>query len=159
MSERLLRLFDYHGWDNEKLLHHLKNLPEEIYWKRINSVFPTIAETFAHIIAVDELWYSRIQGRHIPYIQTETCKTIGETITKCSDLHEEIKQFFIEIGHLEHPVVYQNTKGEPFSNKISEIIEHMVNHGTYHRGNIAAMIRQMGYEGTTTDYICYLREV
>lgn len=84
----------------------------------------------------------------MPPIQTEACKTIGETITKCRELHEEIKQFFIEIGHL-------GTSGHisEYSDKISEIIEHMVIHSTYYRGNIAASIRQMGYEGTKTDYI------
>jgi uncharacterized damage-inducible protein DinB len=57
----------------------------------------------------------------------------------------------------EQPVIYTNTKGERFRNSIREIVYHIVNHGTYHRGNIAAMIRQLGYQGVSTDYIYYLR--
>jgi len=41
----------------------------------------------------------------------------------------------------------------------ADIMQHAVNHGTYHRGNIAAMLRQIGFAGTNTDYVFYLYEV
>ncbi|MBE3554365.1 MAG: hypothetical protein IMW85_05085 [Thermicanus sp.] len=51
------------------------------------------------------------------------------------------------------------SKGERFTNHLEEIIHHIVNHGTYHRGNIAAMVRQLGQTGVSTDYIDDLREM
>lgn len=157
MKELTIQLFDYHLWANERLIQHLRGLPKEIFLNKVESVFPTIAETFGHMIAVDKLWYSRMKGKNLQQIGTKQFNTIEETLEASADLHNNIKCFLVSTENVENMVFYQNTRGDQFNNQISEIVQHIVNHGTYHRGNISAMIRQMGYEGTSTDYIGYLR--
>lgn len=157
MKGLTIQLFNYHLWANERLIQHLGGLPKEIFITKVDSVFPTIAETFGHMIAVDELWYLRMKGENLQQIVPKQIDTLDETIRVSTGLHNEIKQFLINTENVEHMAVYKNTRGDEFNNKISEIVQHIVNHGTYHRGNISAMIRQMGYKGTSTDYIGYLR--
>lgn len=159
LRERLLRLFDYHLWATDRYTRHLKTLPEGILHTKVESVFPTIAEVFGHIIAADETWYYRMQGKGegIRVIQPKTINTVEDITNVSLALYEELGYFLLQ-ANMDDVITYQNTKGEQFTNKISEIVKHMVNHGTYHRGNIAAMIRQMGYQGISTDYIQYLRE-
>lgn len=157
MKEWTRQLFDYHVWANERLMQHVKGLPEEIFLNKVDSVFPTIAATFGHMIAVDELWYLRMKGNSLQQIVPKSFHTIEDVIKASTVLHNEIKDFLIKVQNVEDIVVYQNTKGDPFNNTIIELVQHIVNHGTYHRGNISAMIRQMGYEGVSTDYIFYSR--
>ncbi|MFJ8268683.1 DinB family protein [Peribacillus asahii] len=158
MKEWTMQLFDYHVWANDRLIQHLKGLPEAVFLNKVNSVFPTIAETFGHMIAVDELWYLRMKGNSLQQIASKSFSTIEDTVKTSTVLHNEIKDFLIHTEDVEDMAGYQNTKGDQFNNKIAEVVQHIVNHGTYHRGNIAAMIRQMGYEGVSTDYIFYLRD-
>ncbi|USK70035.1 DinB family protein [Peribacillus asahii] len=157
MKEWTMQLFDYHVWANDRLIQHLKGLPEAVFLNKVNSVFPTVAGTFGHMIAVDELWYLRMKGNSLQQIVSKSFSTIEDTVKASTVLHNEIKDFLINTEDVEAMAGYQNTKGDQFNNKIAEVVQHIVNHGTYHRGNIAAMIRQMGYEGVSTDYIFYLR--
>nr|WP_186324894.1 DinB family protein [Paenibacillus bovis] len=159
MKKLTIQLFEYHVWANKKLIKHLRSLPEEVFVNQVNSVFPTIAETFGHMLAVDEMCYLRLKGVYLQQIGQKKLNTIEETENKLDDLYDDINHFFINIESVENTVVYKNTKGNQFNNKVFEIVQHIVNHGTYHRGNIAAMIRQLGYEGTSTDYIFYLRTI
>ncbi len=52
---------------------------------------------------------------------------------------------------------YTNSSGRPFTNRVSDILFHIVNHSTYHRGQIALLLRQQGLEPVPTDYIFYKR--
>jgi uncharacterized damage-inducible protein DinB len=157
MRKLTLQFFCYHSWANKQLIEHLSKLPKEIINKEVNSVFPSISQTFAHMYAVDELWFLRINGKSVDSIESKRLKTIQEMNDAFTYLHNEILEFLNHQDDLEQTVVYHNTKGQRFSNSIREIIYHIVNHGTYHRGNISAMIRQLGYQGIPTDYIYYLR--
>ncbi|MBM7607485.1 putative damage-inducible protein DinB [Lysinibacillus composti] len=158
MKEELIRLFDYHVWANERIKQHLKNLSEDILLQKVNSVFPTIAETIGHIITADETWYLRMQGKgdHIKSIQPKRIYSVDDIVFESTSLYAELRKFLLD-ADFDDQIVYQNTKGEQFNNRISEIVQHIVNHGTYHRGNIAAMIRQQGHRGISTDYIQYIR--
>lgn len=157
MRKLTLQLFDYHLWANSRLLQHLKSIPKEVFTKEMDSVFPTIAETFGHMIAVDEMWYLRMKGENAQQMVLKNIDTIEETEKRYHALHTNIQHFLKNIENISQTVVYRNSKGESFSNSTLEIVQHIVNHGTYHRGNIASMIRQMGHKGISTDYIVYLR--
>ena len=158
LKNHLLRIYNYHLWANDRLIQHIKTLPEGVLRTKVENVFPTIAETFGHMIAADETWYLRMKGKgeNIQAITPKSIHTVEEIAEVSADLYEEIGYFLLQVN-TEEFITYQNTRGEQFTNKISEIVQHMVNHGTYHRGNIAAMIRQMWYRGISTDYIQYAR--
>jgi uncharacterized damage-inducible protein DinB len=159
MKKLTLQFFAYHSWANKQLIEHFRKLPKEIINKEVNSVFPSISQTFAHMYAVDELWFLRINGKSVNAIESKQFATIQEMDDAFTYLHNEMLNFLNLKDDLEQPVIYTNTKGQRFSNSIREIIYHIVNHGTYHRGNISAMIRQLGYQGVSTDYIYYLRSM
>jgi uncharacterized damage-inducible protein DinB len=141
-----------------KLLTHLKSFPEDIFRTQTSSVFQTISATFYHIYNAERIWLKRC----IPNVE------VNETITDFKDI-EYAKANFLELNSLlmdalQHgynnlgDIVHQNLRGVTFTNNINDIILHLVNHGTYHRGNIASMVREFGYKGTSTDYIQYVRE-
>jgi uncharacterized damage-inducible protein DinB len=159
MKKLTLQFFNYHSWANKQLIEHLSKLPKEIINEEVKSVFPSISQTFAHMYAVDELWFLRISGKSLNSIESKPFKTIQEMNDAFTYLHHEMLEFLNLKDDLEQTVIYTNTKGQRFTNSIREIIYHIVNHGTYHRGNIAAMIRQLGYQGISTDYIYYLRNM
>lgn len=155
MKEHLLELLDYHFWATRKILEHLAKLPSHVYQETLISVFPSISHVVKHLFDVDQTWYSRLNGDY--QRADHDLDSIPNALTAFDILHNEIAGY-VRTHDAQSVVHYRNSKGEEFANRLEEIVHHLVNHGTYHRGNIAAMLRQLGQTGVSTDYIIYLRE-
>jgi uncharacterized damage-inducible protein DinB len=149
--------FSYHVWATKKLLVHLKSLSREVIQKEIQSVFPSVERTLFHLYEVEAVWFSRLKGEPA-LVDKKVFETIEECEMDFSDLHSEILEWLGDMSDELVSVSYTTSKGEAFENTREEILKHLVNHGTYHRGNIAAMLWQLGEKGVSTDYIYYLRE-
>ncbi|QTD39518.1 DinB family protein [Sporosarcina sp. Te-1] len=162
-----IQMYDYHVWANNQVFARLKELPREIYDQEITSVFPSIADTLAHIFMTDTIWLGVMQGKAMDVIQAsmrEAQEKIGDKrLETIEALFEEsanaYRSFFVEAGDMEKEVFPEHPKFGRLETNLAELVHHVVNHGTYHRGNVAAMIRQQGESGVPTDYIFYLYEI
>ncbi|WP_338448029.1 DinB family protein [Niallia oryzisoli] len=159
MKDHGINMLRYDYWANIKLLDHIDSLSEDLFHKQMNSVFPSIAETFYHIFRGQRIWIKRC----IPDLAVNENIIAFNNIEQAKKSFKELHQIMIDSITIHYDglseIVYQNTKGTTFKNHIDEIMHHLANHGTYHRGNIASMIRDNGYKGTSTDYIQYLRDL
>lgn len=157
LKDLSLDLLNYHLWANSRLLSHIERVSDNIFTQQIDNVFPSIAETFFHIYQVDQLWLKRCNPELVINERISEFQDSSSALTAFSRLSlvmlQDVQQHFNDYGE----ITYQNSTGTRFKNTIEEIIRHIVNHGTYHRGNIAAMIRQQEKSGISTDYIQYLR--
>ncbi len=159
MKNQCIHILQYDQWANLKLLEHIEYLPEDIFHKSMNSVFPTIAETFYHIFRGQRIWFKRSLHDLVMDESITEFITIAHAKNSLIQLHNiQMEAIHQDYENLD-VIVYQNAKGTTFQNHFDEIIYHLVNHGSYHRGNIASMIRECGFKGTSTDYIQFLREV
>jgi uncharacterized damage-inducible protein DinB len=149
------RQYAYHKWATLKVIQHVGQLPEELYTQKIKSVFPSIYETFKHMFEVDEIWFSRLKGMEIAnrqFLKREDLLVQYENIlTNFEDFLKGEEDF----GRI---IQYRNSEGELYKNTVCELVQHVVNHGTYHRGNLSAMLRQLNSQTVATDYVCFLRE-
>ncbi|WP_168413181.1 DinB family protein [Bacillus salacetis] len=151
------QLFHYHAWAVEKLLSYIEKEVPQAFSAQIVSVFPSIEETFFHQYEVDLLWYGRMNKEFQG--EVKTLSSPGEYRQAFQELHMDIQRFIAESRDLTSLVHYRTSSGEEFTNQRGDLLQHLVNHGTYHRGNISAMLRQQGYIGISTDYIYFLREM
>jgi uncharacterized damage-inducible protein DinB len=154
--ENIKTLFEYHNWATNRMLNYIEALCPEWFNKEVDSVFSSIRETMEHMYTVDKLWFDRLQGRmgvnnNVSFINS------SEAVVEFNKLHILMLRFVKE-SNLKHTVYYKNSLGDAFENSVQDIYYHLVNHGTYHRGNITAMIRTMGSNSISTDFIFYLRE-
>jgi uncharacterized damage-inducible protein DinB len=160
-----MQLYDYHVWANEKVFEHLKKLPREIFRQEIQSVFPSVFNALVHIYRVDNTWLLVMSGRFdeiVPSIDRITEETNGKSVeeleTKFILLSERYKAFFSTID-MEAVSSYTHPRFGTLNARYCDIVQHVVNHGTYHRGNITAMLRLLGHPGTPTDYVFYLYDL
>lgn len=147
----------YHHWANIKLMDHLGTIPETILNQEIQSVFPSVMRTLQHIYEVDKTWLHRI-NQSIPNHNVPLFSSILEARSSFLELQQQYQGTLGDGLKGNSPIIYTNSTGTEFMNSLEEIITHIVNHGTYHRGNISAMLRQLGTKSVSTDYIFYLRE-
>ncbi len=162
MKESLKDYTKYNIWANERICRILEQLPADILDKEIKSSFSSIRKTLYHIWDAETIWHKRLNGKSLKEWPSETFKGSFEEF-KTEFLGGSGKFFMYVLNkepkQLEQSLTYKNIKGETFTNKICHIIQHVVNHSTFHRGQIITMLRTEGVtELLPTDFIAFARE-
>jgi len=158
MDLNAAKLCRYNNWANGRIFTHLKSLPEGLVFQPVQSVFPSIFDTLVHMYVVDMGWFEVLTT---PGYQPsrEGIDKLVETTKGCGPEEMEVllsaiqAKFlaFVELQDMNSTVDYG---GMDF--RYGDIVQHVVNHGTYHRGNITAMLRQLGHTGIQQDYSLYV---
>ena len=164
----LIRHLGYTVWATTKLSQILENADESILKKETLSSFNTIEKTILHIWDADLVWLKRLQGESFTEWPSKDFKgDTGALMAGWLQNTIDFKNFVAAKGpeYLQTQINYKNMAGKPYSNTVEEIIYHVVNHGTFHRGQIITMLRANRWtelaaneELTSTDLITYLRE-
>lgn len=166
MSNHSHLLYEYHVWANDRLFSHLEQLPEEAFHAEVKSVFPSVSQTLGHMYLFEQLYMyvlTEVPNEEIfPKIPGWTEEAQGKALDEMRRLFAGVTEQFRDLLRrtpdpdkamtIEHPNYGR------LQTHFSDILRHVVNHGTYHRGNITAMLRQLGYPGVPTDYLFYLLE-
>lgn len=159
MTNHAAEMYNYHTWANGTILGRIKELPASVLSQEVNSSFPTIAHALSHIYAVDTMWYRVVSGIGMPEA-LEACIPLNGTILSSVDeyssvfdqLTAQFKEWFRNQADLEQRIPLDNPFAGLRETRYAEIVLHMVNHGTYHRGNVSTMLRQLGHASTMNDY-------
>jgi uncharacterized damage-inducible protein DinB len=162
MKEILQQLTAYNIWANALLMEVLKRLHGELHQKEIPSSFNSLQKTVLHMWNAESIWWQRMK------LQERITGPMESFNGKMQDAIEGLtlqnKQWNEWINkaqehHLQHVFQYQNFKGEQFKQPIYQMLLHLFNHGTYHRGQIVNMLRQLGVEKIPqTDFIVWSRK-
>jgi uncharacterized damage-inducible protein DinB len=162
MKDYITSLAEYNTWANIKISGLIEAAGEERATMLQKSSFPTIKQTLLHILDAQFIWDQRLHGNSIADWPGKnfngTASEAGDLLIKSSHNLEKYVQGLTE-KDLKQIIAYRNIKGEPFKNPVWEILVHLINHGTYHRGQLVTMLRGSGFTAvTSTDMINYFRE-
>ncbi|NOU92421.1 damage-inducible protein DinB [Paenibacillus sp. LMG 31456] len=163
MAHASIEMYDYHVWANKTMLERLKEIPQDIYYKEIQSVFTSISKAMPHIYITDTCWLNILLGKSMNEAmgfanqmkENTEAKSIEELETLFSESSEQYKAFFNQQENMEKTIVIDNPYAGIRETSYSEIVLQIVNHGTYHRGNITAMLRQLGHASIMTEYALF----
>lgn len=150
----------FNVWANTKTAEVLRNIEDEIYFLENKSSFPSIAKTVIHMWGAQYIWLTRMQGTSLttfPNMEIRDKMISLDGLVKSS---EDIQKFIEskDEDFLSSTYAYKNMKGDPFEDSYEETLFHVVNHSTYHRGQIITMLREAGVTNmVSTDLIHYLR--
>ncbi|MCC7435879.1 MAG: hypothetical protein IT363_14435 [Methanoregulaceae archaeon] len=135
-------LFDYDLWATRRWLSAIAGLRD----------LARAHEILEHMLMAQRSWLNRL-GVEVPPQEGDV--QLGVLFTTLSGLWK----YVVEEGDLDGVVEYQNSEGTRFRNTVREIAMHVVNHGTYHRGQLRGLAESEGFEGfPDTDLIFFLRE-
>jgi uncharacterized damage-inducible protein DinB len=163
-SSDFLRIFEYDSWANRECIRAMHSVTE-----------PTssdLVRKMAHVLSAEKLWLERIlgQAQSMPVWPTSTLDDCSALSEKNADAWRAfLKQHSSaspisagplndRSGALSQNVKYRNSKGEPFSSRIEDILSHVLFHSAYHRGQIASQMRAAGFTPAYTDFIHAVRE-
>lgn len=157
------QMFTYDAWATRTLLKRINELPSSVMQQEVNTSFPTIARGFSHMFAVETIWYHVLTGmdiqqamnRYMPLEQEMSGFGVEEFAAAFETLAQQVQAWLQAEPDLERSILLVNPYTGSRETRLSEILLHLVNHGTYHRGNISAMLRQLGHASTMTDYVLF----
>lgn len=145
MKAHFRDLFEYTHASNHAVIEVLTKYRDKIPEKT--------GIAFSHILNAHHVWNARIQNRKEQFKVWET-----HSIDQMEIIDRDNFNHSVEILHqqdLEKMIDYKNSKGIPFTHSLKDILFHVVNHSTYHRGQVTAQIREAGLEPVSTDFIYY----
>lgn len=137
-------------------------LPEEKHKAEVPSSFNSLYKTALHMWSAESIWWQRITspGNVVPP-QSNFDGTLNDIVNSMELQSQQWLAWVNEMTDesLLEPLHYKNLKGEPFTQPLKDIALHVFNHGTYHRGQIVNMLRQLGVISgiPQTDYTVWAR--
>ncbi|MCM3718231.1 DinB family protein [Fictibacillus phosphorivorans] len=162
--DKTVKLHQFNVWANEKVFEQLKKLPLEIYRKETKSVFPSVTAVLLHMYQVDYVWLKAMSGEDFYEILAELgqvtedlkAASIEEIEEKFKELSQKYDSFIQNIEDLYVGTTVHHPHFGTLHSNYADLIQHVVNHGTYHRGHISAILNQLGHKGASIDYVFYL---
>jgi uncharacterized damage-inducible protein DinB len=149
-TEHFLHLFKYNYWATSRAANSII---------KTNGPIPEAVKLLSHLISSQFVWLSRVAD-----VKTDVLVWNNFPIDECISKSSEITSEWINLiegksnDFLEKRIKYQNSNGENFENSLKDILTHLINHSTYHRAQIAQLVKRAGGNPAVTDYIVYQRE-
>jgi uncharacterized damage-inducible protein DinB len=159
MLDDLRRWYAYNEWATSRLLSAVLALPGEALHRDLGTSFGTLNATLVHMLKAEWLWLERFEGRN-PSAVPELGESDG--IGAIAERWREVargQHAFLDSASdetLAAPLAYTNLAGEPRVYALGDVLRHVVNHATYHRGQVASALRQLGAAAPSTDFTLFL---
>lgn len=149
MKDHFVNLFRYDKYANSLILDLLQKVSAE----------GQVTKTMAHLLGAQKVWWARCSGNldQEPAIWPDWQMDTFATILEQNNSNWLAYVNSLGSGDFDKAIVYKNSKGDSFANKLSDILAHVINHGTHHRAQIGQYIKQQGENLPLTDYIVFLR--
>jgi uncharacterized damage-inducible protein DinB len=149
-------LFNYNYWARDCQLQAGAALTEEQFQRGLGSSFASVRDTLVHMIGAEWIWLERWQGRSPQSMPApQDFPSLSAVAEKWHEVESEMRAYLATLNDdaLMQPVTYASQKGDVFTNELWRLMFHVVNHQSYHRGQVATLLRQLGLQPPTVDFL------
>jgi uncharacterized damage-inducible protein DinB len=149
----------YTIWATNHLLDAAASLKQEQLLHDFHTADKNIVWTLAHVFAADRVWLDRVHGRRRTAFIEDRDRNLDTLRQEWPVLHQGWRQWLggMDERQINEPLSYQDMQGNPYQSAPWEIVLHVVNHGTHHRGQDSGMIRALGNVPPPLDLIRFYR--
>jgi uncharacterized damage-inducible protein DinB len=156
-------LLDYHYWARDRLFEAVEPLDVATFTAPRESSFSSIRDTLAHTCLAEWAWYSRWQGQSpSSFPALDQFANAASLRTAWHELEQQVRAFIEPMSDADvtRVVPYRLLSGVEAASPIWQMVQHLVNHASYHRGQVTTMLRQAGAKpAKSMDLITFYREV
>jgi uncharacterized damage-inducible protein DinB len=157
----LRTLLDYHYWARDRMFEALEPLAPEQVDRDMGSSFKSIRDTVTHLYAAEWAWYSRWQGTSPDkLLPADMFPDLAAVRLAWTDLEAKIRAYLEQLGeaNVTQVIEYKLLSGQPGASPFWQMLQHVVNHASYHRGQVTTMLRQLGAQpAKSLDMIAFYR--
>ena len=159
--EDFVLLYDFNAWANRRTLESCASLTAPQFVQDLGSSFPSIRDTLAHLMLVEWLWLERWHNRAPDkYPPAADFPNLASVRAHWAEIERNLLDYIAALKpeELQRVVHHKTMAGVPQAQPLWQMLQHLVNHGSYHRGQIATMLRQLQAKPVGTDLIAFYRE-
>ncbi|HKZ53690.1 MAG TPA: DinB family protein [Candidatus Acidoferrales bacterium] len=154
--ETLRRLYDYNYWARDRQFEACRTLTEEQFLRPLGSSFSSVRDTLAHLVAVEWVWHERWRSRSpraVPW--PHDFPTVAAVEERWRGVERDVRDFLAQLSEeqLAGQLSYVNFAGAPCAYPLWQAMVHLVNHQTYHRGQVNTLLRQLGAKAAPLDLL------
>jgi uncharacterized damage-inducible protein DinB len=157
-QDEVRSLFAFNAWANHRVLDACAALTQAQFTQTTASSFPTVRDTLHHIMGVEWLYLERLHDRFpTELLPGERFEDVPSMAYRWQGIKRGLEDHVRspDLGDLERIIEYRNLKGKTFRYPLRAILQHVVNHSTYHRGQVTTQLRQLGAKPLSTDLLRY----
>jgi uncharacterized damage-inducible protein DinB len=157
----LLTLVDYHYWARDRVLDATAAIGSEEFLRDRGNSFASIRDTLAHVYFAEWVWYSRWQGTSPTAFPEDQFPTADALRRAWAELEGKVRSFVSSLNERELGRVLESRlfNGNEGASPLWHMVQHVVNHASYHRGQVTTMLRQAGAPPPKSmDLITFYRE-
>jgi uncharacterized damage-inducible protein DinB len=152
----LNELFSHNYWARDRQLETCAELTQEQFLRPLANSFPSLRDTLAHLLAVEWLWLERWKGRSPRVVMSpEELPTVAAVRERWQAVEQEMRQYLATLPAetLDQPMTCTSTRGNTWTYPLWRLMIHFLEHQTYHRGQVTALLRQLGVQPPKVDFL------
>jgi uncharacterized damage-inducible protein DinB len=160
-KDALGRLLDYTVWANHRVMRAAATLSEDDFKRDMKSSHGGVRGTLTHTMGAEWIWLERWKGTSPPRgIDEGEFPTIVALRERWMAIEEHRASWFANLSEaaVAEVLAYKTMDGRPYEGPLWQLVQHVVNHSTYHRGQVITMLRQLGAKPVSTDMVIWDRE-
>ncbi len=147
---------NHNYWARDRQLQVCASLTAEQFLRPIGGSFPSLRDTLAHMLAVEWLWLERWRGRSPKsLLPAGDFPALEAVVERWNTVEREMREYMAGLDEeaLARPLTYMNFQGEEWTYPLWEMIAHVLNHQSYHRGQVATLLRMLGVQPPHVDFL------
>ena len=158
----LRTLVDYHCWARDRVLAAIEPLTPEQFVRDLGNSFPSIRDTLAHLHGAEWVWLLRCDGispiQHLPHDRFGNVDAVRAALADSESRLRALVQDLDDQG-ADRVIAYRLFNGQAGETRLWHVVQHLVNHASYHRGQLTTMLRQLGARPPASmDLVAFYRE-
>jgi uncharacterized damage-inducible protein DinB len=149
-------LFAYTMWADRQMLEFLAGIPADDLTRDTGTSFGSLLGTMSHILGAEQIWLSRFVGSPLERLPTERdYADLPSLAAGFVDFWPQLEVFMASLSDAQvaADLTWTNSRGETHTTSTHRALLHFANHSTYHRGQVASQLRQLGHSPPSTDLI------
>lgn len=152
-------LYDFNSWANQRTLNSCEQLTGEQFTRDLKSSFGSVRDTLVHICNAERRWLDRWHGRPPSQFAASEAPDLATLRQHWAGVERNLVDYVSSLTEADLQRVPQLTIADvQLSQPLWQYLQHVANHGSYHRGQIATMLRQLGAKADSTDLLWFYRE-
>jgi uncharacterized damage-inducible protein DinB len=160
-KDALGRLIDYTEWANHRVVRLAATLSVDDFRRDLGSSHGGVRGTLAHMLGAEWIWLERWKGvSPLKGVDEGEFPDVLALRSRWKAIEQHRRSWFqnLDEGAVSKTIKYQNLKGKSFKAPLWQLLQHVCNHSTYHRGQVVALLRQLGAKVAATDMVVWDRE-
>ena len=160
-QQEIRHLVAYSAWASNRVFDAVTPMPGEDLTRDLKSSHKSIQGTLVHMVSAERIWLARVQrAAEAPILNETDAPTLASLRTVWEQVGYDMARFLggITDKMLQESITARSPKGETYTHTIGQVIAHVVDHSTYHRGQVITLMRQLGVVPPNTGMITFFRE-